>query len=115
MQRLMNNGLNKTSNFVQKVGKIVNSGTPNSTPTNRPQSRVSNQNLTNVQGILNEDEALAIAIQQSLTDQQTASTSINQGTRNSPILLDDEDDDLKRALELSKREYERNKDKCSLN
>lgn len=111
MQRI-NNGLSKTSNFVQKIGNMINT-----TPTNKSNQNRSNLvSINNVQGGLNEDEALTIAIQQSLNDQQSNQrlTANSVGTRNSPIVIQDEDEDLARALELSKREYERNKEKCSL-
>ena len=118
MQRFMNNGLNKTTNFVQKLGKAITpSSTPSTTPTHSA-GRNAAHALQTVQGGLSEDEALALAVQQSLnqpTTRPTANSSNQQGTRNSPIVVgDDEDADLARAIELSKREYEKNKDKCAL-
>lgn len=119
MQRFMNNsvknmsnGLNKTTNFVQKL--ITPNNTPSTTPTNS-----AGRSAAHVQGGLNEDEALALAIHQSLNPTANPPvaqpTTASQGSRNSPITIgDDEDADLARAIELSKREYERNKEKCAL-
>lgn len=126
MQRFMNNGLSKTTNFVQKLGNTVNKAiTPNNTPSTTPTNSGGRNtvNVQTVQGSLTEDEALALAVQQSLnhppSGQPPATSSLasnrQQGSRDSPIVLgEDEDADLARAIELSKREYEKNRDKCAL-
>lgn len=113
----MSNGLNKTTNFVQKLGSII---TPNNTPSTTP-TNSAGRNAAHVQGGLSEDEALALAVHQSLNQPTNppavhpTASSQQQGTRDSPIVLgNDEDADLARAIELSKREYERNKEKCTL-
>lgn len=114
------NSLNRQTKASSTAGnaamkRLMNSISSFSASSSRNNVSKSNPNLRSLQGDnLNDDEALALAIQQSINQDQHSSSS-NQSKRNiETVVLDDEDEDLNRAIELSKRDYEKNKEKCLL-